>query len=491
MKPHQSASIVALSNAAHHPLKRECTTAKAIASSKRQKKHGSRNLWLQLPDDVLGQIMMAATRDPQDLFGLEVSCKALNDATSRCWRMLAKDHFNLAEESEQLNGKELWNEGRALESLSQERCRYVYFRNVDYDVFRQGIFFGCNTSIMVMSSSDHNTGHRGTGGFVPPSPIRIRDATTLKILANMDGSPNHKAVDVLGPSGNEVIVEYLDNCLKAYRNCKLVWEHVWVDHTTQPGSGVLLPTDNWCLLPSEKALLVVREVDLHVFLVDESTKLPYLADVVRLEHVVCPTINWVDEGRAFMLHVRSGEVTFWKIHETTKKMVKGRTMRLPMDVSFSYLYAGSKHLVAAGAPGDDAIYVFDHNGKLVHRLLEDITKPHESHAWSPMNACVVQGCLLVTNSLMGAALCVWNMRTGRLIQRFEQSIDEGHCFRPGTNFSDGTWVHCLDQLPSFDFPFFLLADNDGSLFSWGFPTNESQMKRMKNLEDQAIREDHG
>jgi WD40 repeat protein len=200
------------------------------------------------------------------------------------------------------------------------------------------------------------------------------------------------------------------------------------------------------------------------------------------------TINWLDEGRAFVLHVRSGEVTFWKIHETTKKMVKVRTMRLSVDESFSYLYAGSKHLVTSGASNDDSIYVFDRNGKLVHTLLEDISKPHESHAWSPMNACIVKGCLLVTNSLLGAALCVWNIPTGRLLQRFEQSIEQGHCFRPGNNYSDGTWVHCLDQLPSFDFPFFLLADNDGSLFSWGFPADESQMKRMKCLEHQAMRE---
>jgi hypothetical protein len=491
MKPHQSPAIAAVTTADCYPLKRECSKVEVLAtgSSKRHKKDGI-HFWLQLPDDVLGQIMMAATRDPRDLCGLEASCKALRDATSRCWRMLAKDHFNLVEETEDLDGKDLWNEGRALESLSEDRCTYVYFRNVDYDVFRQGIFFGCNTSIMVMSSSDHNTPHQHTGGFIPPSPIRIRDAATLKILANMDGSPNHKAVDVLGQPGNEVIVEYLDSCLKAYRNCKPVWEHSWVDHT-QPGSGGTFPTDNWCLLPSERALLVVRDKDLHVFLVDESTKLPYLADVVRLEQVVCPTINWIDEGRAFMLHVRSGEVTFWKIHEMTKKLVMFRTMRLSVDESFSFVYAGSKHLVTAGAPDDDSIYVFDRNGKLLHTLLEDISKPHESHAWSPMNACVVKGCLLVTNSIMGAALCVWNMRTGRLIQRFEQSIDQGHCFRPGNNYSDGTWVHCLDQLPSFDFPFFLLADNDGSLFSWGFPADESQIKRMKRLEYQAIRENRG
>ena len=473
MKPHQSPSTA---TTAASPLKR--ARIKPSVNSKRQRNQTDENeYWLRLPDDVLGHILLSATRDPNELFGLEASCKTWNEATSRCWRLLAKDHFNL--EAENVNGKDLWNEGRALESLAIDRCRYVYFRNVDYDVFRQGVFFGCNNSIMVMSSSDHNTAHQQSGGFIPASPIRIRDASTLKIIANMDGSPNHKAVDVLGPSGNELIVEYLDSCLKAYRNCKQVWEHKWKDPT---------PTDNWCLLPSEKALLVVRNRELHVFVVHPSNTLPQLADTVTLEEVMSLTINWLNEGLAFVLHVRSGELTFWNIDGGKHKLVKFRTMRLSVDKCFSFVYAGSKNLVTAGAQDDGAIYVFDRKGTLLHYLVEGVPMPYPNHRWSPMNCCVVNGCMLVSNSMMGAALCVWNMRTGMLVHRFEESIAAGHCFRPGHTYTDGTWVHCLDQLPSFDFPFFLLADNDGSLFSWGFPSDTSQVKRCQMLEQTAARE---
>lgn len=582
--------------------------------------------WHSIPDDVMTQIMLAATTDPKELFGFETSCKLLLDTVDRCWSILARDMYpqvRLAQESDSptgstgntdssndnsdsvegvtatVTGKEMWIEGRALESLSTSRCKYTYFRNADPDVFRQGVFFGSNTSILVMSSSDHHIPtlprhqqlfehfllpqlpplplpmpmpnanarqndvvmrrvaqelvlryqgpeqpeqeaqadlqlledimrelneddglrpfllldppwlddlnrrrprrrHRhqrhhqwGRGGFLPPNPIRIRDASTLQILANMEGSPRHKAVDVFGPAGNEVIVEYLDDCLKAYRNCKLVWEHHWHSSSSftvgnetrrRPPRLWANPTDHWCLLPSERALLVVRDERLHMFLIDDtSNRLPYLATTAALGQVEAPTMNWVKEGFSFVLHVRPGEVTFWNIHHDTGRTTNVRTMRLAVAKSFSFVYTGTKHLVAAGAHEDDAMYVFDRNGNLLHRLLEDIPKPLEDYRWSPMNACLVQGCLLVSNSLMGAALCVWNLRTGLLVHRFEQSMDQGHCCRPGEDFTDGTWVHCMDQLPSFDFPFFLLADNDGSLFSWGFPECYSQKRRIRDL----------
>ena len=575
--------------------------------------------WLSIPDDVMTQIMLAATLDPKELFGFETSCRGLHETVDRCWRILSRDtyphlrttyggdHNDNDNSNDNSTGKEMWIEGRALESLSMDRCQYTFFRNADPDIFRQGIFFGSNTSIMVMSSSDHDipptilhrqlddflplpqpplhlhnflpdlpqpqllirqahlnrgadmrwlqqevlhllrdvvpqhqepllppdpadlvvheVGRRldeqddmfglgrerrrprprrrrrvrqwGRDGFLPPNPIRIRDASTLQILANMEGSQGHKAVDVFGPAGNEVIVEYLDNGLKAYRNCKLVWEYHWHSGSTftiggehwPPPRLFLIPTDQWCLLPSETALLVVRDQLLHLFLIDASSNfIPYMATTVALGPVDSPTLNWVKEGFTFVLHVRPGEVTFWKIDHERRSVTNVRTMRLSVTKGFSFVYTGAKHFVAAGAPDDDAIYVFDCKGNLQHRLVEDIAKPRADYRWSPMNACLVQGCLLVSNSLMGAALCVWNLRTGQLVCRFEQSMNQGHSFRPGENFTDGTWVHCLDQLPSFDFPFFLMADNDGSLFSWGFPASDSQRRRIVALVSLAAQE---
>mmetsp|Transcript_24118 Transcript_24118/g.39915 ORF Transcript_24118/g.39915 Transcript_24118/m.39915 type:complete len:138 (-) Transcript_24118:754-1167(-) len=83
----------------------------------------------------------------------------------------------------------------------------------------------------------------------------------------------------------------------------------------------------------------------------------------------------------------------------------------------------------------------------------------------------------------------WN---GQLAHRLEQSIDKEHMYRPGggEHYSDGTIVQCMDQLPSFDFPFFLLTDHAGSMFSWGFPSDNDQIERMQTLAFQAARENN-
>lgn len=462
------------------PLKRSVnSSSSSVVISKRQRTESdTRNLWLDIPDDILVHVIRFITmHDPEELFGLEASCKSIHQSVSYCWKTLAKDVY--AVQADDVPGKELWNEGRALASLQPDRSRYVYFRNADFDVFREGVFFGCNKSIMVMSSSDHNIQTPHGGGFIPACPIRIRDAKTLKILANMDGSHHHKAVDVMGPSGNEIIIEYLDSCLKGYRNCQVVWEHEWKDPE---------PTDVWCLLPSEKAILIVRNQSLHIFSLDPSTGLPCLTDTVVLEHrVVSPTFNWLKHSCSFCMHVRPGVLSFWNIQDGKAK--KYRTMTLAVNKCFNFIYAGSKHLVTAGAQDDDAIHVFDTEGNLLHRLVEgDLERPTPGHVWSPMNCAVINGGLLVSNSLMGAALCVWNLRTGQMVQRFEQSIAEGHMFRPGNNYADGTWVHCLDVLPSFDFPFFLMSDNDGSLFAWAFPSSPKDFQQLQKVQYQAARE---
>ena len=91
MKPQQSPSTAIT---AASPLKR--AHIKPSVNSKRQRNQTDENeYWLRLPDDVLEYILLSATRDPNGLFGLEASCKTWNEATSRCWRLLAKDHFNL------------------------------------------------------------------------------------------------------------------------------------------------------------------------------------------------------------------------------------------------------------------------------------------------------------------------------------------------------------------------------------------------------------
>jgi hypothetical protein len=90
---------------------------------------------------------------------------------------------------------------------------------------------------------------------------------------------------------------------------------------------------------------------------------------------------------------------------------------------------------------------------------------------------------------MGAALCIWNMRTGELVHRFEQAIAQEHAQPPDHESELGRYVQCIDQLPSFDFPFSLLADEFGSMFSWGFPSNKDQIEeRMQSLSFRAARE---
>ena len=219
------------------------TAGSSSNKKKKKKKKKNANPWLDIPDDVLLRIIWLCTRDPDDVIGLELSCRSLQGAVLRCWKIMAKESYNIVDHDG--SGKDAWKEGQAIKSLDTARCEYVYFRNTDFGPFRDDVFFGCNESIMIMSSSGHDT-LQDSSGFVPENPIRIRDASTLKIVANMDGSPDHKAVDLLGPSGNEYIVEYLDVGLCAHRNNRRIWEHTWDDGPQ--------PTDQWCMLPSHHAL---------------------------------------------------------------------------------------------------------------------------------------------------------------------------------------------------------------------------------------------
>lgn len=462
------------------PLKRQ--RCKSSSDKGIGEEPSGKNPWEDVPDDVLLHIMWLCTRDPDEILGLEASCRNLHHAVLRCWKILARDYYNITDHE---NGKDAWKEGRALNALDPSRCEYVYFRNADYGVFRDGVFFGCNESIMIMSSSGHDT-LQDSSGFVPENPIRIRDAATLKIVANMEGSANHKAVDLLGPSGNEFIVEYLDQGLRAHRNNRQVWEHTWSDGPTT--------TDQWCMLPSHHALLMIRNRNLHLFVYTPDA--PKLTDVVKIEtQNETPTMNWENLGRNFVLHVHPGILSFWKI-DKSNKMRHYKTTTLSVKKSFDFIYSGSKHLVATGATResnndvfDDNIYVFDTNGMVLHKLLENIVRPRPNHHFSPMNAVnVINSELLVSNSLMGAALCVWNLRTGKLVHRQEQAIAEGHMFRPGEEYADGTWIHCLDQLPSFDFPLYVMADTGGSLFVWGFPDTAEQRARIAHLKELAENE---
>jgi hypothetical protein len=88
---------------------------------------------------------------------------------------------------------------------------------------------------------------------------------------------------------------------------------------------------------------------------------------------------------------------------------------------------------------------------------------------------------------MGAAVCVWNLRTGELVHRFEQSIEQEQLQPPGHEYSAGTLVQYMDQLPSFDFPFFLLMDQFGAMFLWGFLSNKDQIDQIERMQSLGFR----
>jgi WD40 repeat protein len=162
------------------------------------------------------------------------------------------------------------------------------------------------------------------------------------------------------------------------------------------------------------------------------------------------------------------EICVWSFDATTDQITQ--TQLIEAGIGLRNVVMAEDFIV--GACAERKIHVWNRRTKeKMPYILCDVDEDDEIVRIDLVYArCMsLHGHTFVTNSYLGCALCVWNVKTGELLKKYNDAVD-------------GQWVDLLPDRTDVTSMAYLKHLNgfvltDGYLKVWTFPTNQDQKDR--------------
>jgi hypothetical protein len=389
---------------------------------------------MTLPGEVLSSILSYCT---DDLASLDATCKTLQALTPPYWEARALQRFGFFGRSPGSSGKDVWRFASGL--LRPDKVVCVPLASCHpvealVGTVRLG-FSGSSSRIMVMGSDDQN--HQPNEVCPHSLVVRTVDNDDYSPVI-LDGKMSSWDIAVVGSEQGQIIVNgYGSYCFQAQQLCPVegtlnqrMFDMREVDREQGIEDALELSGRSMAFLGCPELLIVARMSRFFFFVPDEKS----LLRLVTVTRIDCSDVSATWEGmcwaspevgrNVFCCRTNPGRVRAWRVELRSDtsvvlhNVIDSQTAGIEVDA-----IAVSSSYVAVSRGASKKIFIYNHNGRLLSKLSEGVDNEAVEEELAYPIRMFATGEILVSSSIEGAALCIWDMRQGVLLYRITDLFD--------------------------------------------------------------------
>jgi hypothetical protein len=391
---------------------------------------------MTLPGEVLSSIISYCP-DAESLASLDTTCKTLQTLTAPHWEARALQRFGFFGRSPGSTGKDLWRFASGLLRPDKVVCVPLAPYNSE-GAITGTVSLGVSDSssrIMVMGSDDHD--YRPDEGVQRPLVVRTvaNDDYSPVIL---DGEISTWEIAVVGPEQGEIVVNGCrQDDLHAQRLCPVegtvnrkMFNMRDVDREQGIDADGELSGLHMELLGCSELLIVARRGHFFFFVPDEKS----LLRLVKVTRIDCNDVRaswtgmcWASPElgkKVFCCRTNPCRVRAWRVdlQSDTSVLLHNVLDFQTADIEVHAIAVSSSY-VAVSRGESKNISIYNHNGTLLSNLSEGVDDEADEDDFVYSVCMFATGEILVSSSIEGAALCIWDMRKGVLLYRITDLFD--------------------------------------------------------------------
>jgi hypothetical protein len=398
---------------------------------------------MTLPGEVLSSIISYCP-DAESLASLDATCKTLQALTAPHWEARALQRFGFFGRSPGSTGKDLWRFASGL--LRPDKVVCVPLAPCNHpEMAMEGTASlgssGSSSRIMVMGSDCYNSynDHNPDDGWLFPLVVRT--------VANDDYSPvildseiSTSEIAVVGSEQGEIVVNAgcRRDYLHAQRLCPVkgtVNRKMFNMRDVEREQGIDAAGElsglYMALLGCSELLIAARRSRFFFFVPDEKS----LLRLVKVTRIDCNDVSasWAGMGWAspelgknvFCCRTNPCRVRAWRVdlQSDTSVLLHNVLDFQTADIEDVDVIAVSSSYVAVSRGASKQISIYNHNGTLFSKLSEGVDDERDEDDLVDPVCMFATGEILVSSSIEGAALCIWDMRKGVLLYRITDLFD--------------------------------------------------------------------
>jgi WD40 repeat protein len=459
---------------------------------------------ITLPLDLIG--IVASYANVETLASLDLTCRDMRQHTHEGWAACARSQFG----SSRRNGKDAWRAGVALTGEPGENyvTRLDHYPESYSNAFTGSTTLAQNESIVVFCSDQHE--HERTPppdnsdnedaqmrALLPEHPIQVRDAKSLDVLYHFEGGARVWEVAICGPVGKEFIV------ICTVRDVICFYGPNHEESLTLYSSSSVQETK---LLGKDDALIVFREGRIFVHQPKygriSGSNDQFSIDCVWQTHVrqganpdddfECGQPAWSADSTQFAYSAIDNQISIWNLYDQSSSLsslinVKEQSNRRTVHPSpsqelkaahpiaaqrptFFRTVAFNQYLAAGTLEGIETITVFDRStGIRLYTMMDTIGPARFFGAdnvqdFTPAIDLEISGYYLISASVQGCVLGVWDLRTGKPSYR---TMMEHFLGAHGWDYPS----HMV-RLSAWSCHAFLITTPTGEMALWAFPQSQ-------------------
>mmetsp|Transcript_19369 Transcript_19369/g.55755 ORF Transcript_19369/g.55755 Transcript_19369/m.55755 type:complete len:483 (+) Transcript_19369:88-1536(+) len=305
--------------------------------------------------------------------------------------------------------------------------------------------------------------------------IAFRDASSLNFMKLLSSPISNWKVAICGRTGSEIIVTSDAIRIAARRGNDV--QVMGFDPAMRDGNG--LP-----LLGCETHLLSLVGNRIKLFQVGPGTS----NDLLILCQDVCvvgentPVENsssgfaWDNDKTHFVFACpQSEQLQIWRLDAAESKVSCVQTINVTGHLSINNVSIAGDFVAASCQM--KKLHIWDRKSGTKMHTLCDVSKDEEleeDEAIHPLGMKTYGGSILVSTSHLGNALCIWNMKSGRLLKKHHDAQFQGQTdlLPDGIDVTGMTYVDTLNAFVCMT----------GYMTVWAFPITERQVDMMKSIQ---------
>jgi len=444
------------------------------------------------------------------LASLDLTCKKFSDSTALCWERCAMQRFGVFGATDGVQGKERWRRGCALVRPGQHVAVTLSRQNPEMAMMGSPKLAVSAFSGRVAVGSDD---HHHTEVDQVRRPIVVRNVFNRNDpIQLLEGEISTWQIAFCGTGSDEILANGCTN------------EHLYAQRLTPHSAGGnpnnvrlnladiakqrgLESFQSECysleILGCKRFLLVARHAHFFFFVpdVDQVIKLVQVTSIDSADpRATHNGMSWVSPELGpdcFCASTQPGRVLVWQVDEVAEG---GFNLQTITDVQTTKTedpletIAVSNSYVAVSPGSTKRLYVYSRDagssGQLIHTLNEEMEENREQYediggSTFPLSMFVT-GEILVSSSIRGVALCVWDMRQGVLLHRILDFLD-----RRTPHFHDelpeGSDITSL--MPIYDQGAVCFVVFCGPTQMFVFPSSVQRRAQLQSLAEEELRGD--
>jgi hypothetical protein len=455
-----------------------------------------------LPDGVLATVFSFCSSEA--LASIDLTCSSFGALTPASWEARALERFGWFGKTDETVGKSAYQAGSALLRPNKVVCVPLRPPPARIELAGtpvQGMVHPYGR-IIVTGSDDHSPTDSGVMRG-PAKPLVVRDVTTSASVSNpslLEGKSNVFQVSVVGADNDEVIVYgHGSRYLHAHRaNPRRDSEnHIMIDMERVDSARHIDAPYDWAgeerrLLGCRRMLIIARRGHFFVYVPDGKTPLK-LVCVKRIDPqddcAKARGMAWAspEVGEStFCCCPQVGRVCAWRIElQEDESVVFHEILDIQTDkTEYFEALAVTEKYVAVSPGTTKCIFLYSHNGVLLSSLSEGLDVDDlyvEDDQFIYPTCMFATGEILVSTSIMGAALCAWDMKRGALVHRFTDAFSRDRMPPMAVldELPDGCDVTSMLPLRAQGAACF--CTSYGNEYYWGFPGNDARHHELVRL----------